>query len=223
MQVKWQDLWNQRPAYWWLILLIPVLFILNLDSSPSQDWQFESEIAVEEEASSPEGEASSLEESRSIYVDIKGAVRQPGVYEMQAESRLFDLVDQAGGLLPEAASLSINLAQRLEDQMLVYVMDQAEWQDQVNGLEQPSDTVPLQAGPLPMGDLGVSTEENLVNINTADQALLETIPGIGPAKAQTIISYRQEQGSFQTIEAIQEVSGIGVKTFEKLKDYICVN
>lgn len=152
-------------------------------------------------------------QSSIIYVEILGAIQEPGVYQLSQGSRVFDLVQEAGGLKASAYARSINQAQILEDQMSIYVLSQDELESN-HDFQTPSVldvSRPSQSG------------TDLVNINTADLSQLETLPGIGPSKAQAILDHRQKEGSFPTIEAIQEVSGIGSKTYEKLKDLICVD
>ena len=141
----------------------------------------------------------------SIRVYVSGAVLQPEVYTLPPESIVSDALTAAGGTLPDADLNRINLAKGLSDGEQVYVslIGEAPTPAPVN-----VDGAPV-VGP--------------VNINTADQTQLETLPGIGPATAQSIIAYREENGDFQTIEDIQNVSGIGPATLENLKDLITVD
>lgn len=164
-----------------------------------------------------------------IYVDIKGQVHHPGVYPLTPGSRMFDLIEEAGGLLPGAADRAINQAQVLEDQMVVLIPSNEEWLlAQTPNLDQelienPSSAINLVQGHVPGQNQDKDTSGTvLININTADQATLETLPNIGPSKAGQIIAYREQMGSFKTIEEIQEVPGIGPKTYENLKDLIQV-
>lgn len=143
-----------------------------------------------------------------IVVDVKGAVRHPGVYAMQEGDRLIDAIHAAGGYLPEADSRMLNHAMKLADEVVVYVpMNGEEWEDL------PSFQMPAALG---------KQDDGKVNINTADEKILMTIPGIGPAKAAAIIQYRTEHGSFPAPDSIMGVSGIGEKIFEKLHPYIKV-
>lgn len=162
-------------------------------------------------------ETSQVETSQSttIYVEILGAVKLPGVYQLDQGARLLDLVDLAGGLTDTAYRRSINQAQVLQDQMSIYVYSQDEIEDM--------DKLNQDLRGFDLANPNQVTETSLVNINAADLSQLQTLPGIGPAKAQAIIDYRLEHGSFQSLEAIQEVSGIGAKTFEKLKDLISLD
>lgn len=152
-------------------------------------------------------------ESENILIEIKGHVEKPGVFELPAESRLHMAVDLAGGFLPEADALSLNLAMKLTDEMSIYVPKIGE-----AAIALP----PVVASPSTTAGSGTGGD-GPVNINTADDTALMTLPGIGPSKAAAIISYRDENGPFATIDALKDVSGIGDKTFEQLKDSISAN
>ncbi|WP_042478151.1 helix-hairpin-helix domain-containing protein [Bacillus ndiopicus] len=139
----------------------------------------------------------------AVIVDVKGQVKFPGVYELTEEHRIIDAIQLAGGYTDQADTKLINHAQRLQDEMVIYVPFQG---------EEVEESVSFTASQ--------NKTSTKVNINTADEAELMTIPGIGPAKAQAIISHRNEAGKFQSIEDIKKVSGIGEKSFERIKDLI---
>lgn len=144
-----------------------------------------------------------LEDNR-IFVEVKGAVNMPGVYELAPEDRVLNAIELAGGYLPTSNSKGINHAQKVEDEMVIYVPIEGE---EVESLSL----------------LSFSGESSkLVNINTADIPLLTTLPGIGQAKAEAIIAYRNEQGIFQETADLMKVTGIGTKTFEKLESLITI-
>jgi competence protein ComEA len=143
-------------------------------------------------------------------VYVSGAVVHPGVYPLAPGARVQDALLAAGGMLPEADDLTLNLAAIIQDGQRLWVPFKT---TDVGQLPAPQDS---QAPPLQTATSGQ------VNINTADQATLESLPGIGPVTAQKIIAYRQTNGPFATIEDIQLVSGIGPATFEKIKDLIAV-
>ncbi|TKD70407.1 hypothetical protein FBF83_13195 [Pseudalkalibacillus hwajinpoensis] len=142
-------------------------------------------------------------EPELIMVDVKGAVVQPGVYEMKSVSRVKDVITRAGGFVQDADQSQLNLAGKVADEMVIYVPVVGE-----------VSTMPQ------MGNLSEGTE--LISINTADLNELQELPGIGPSKAEAIIQYREENGAFKAIEELQNISGIGEKTFEKLKDLISI-
>lgn len=143
---------------------------------------------------------------KTIFVDIKGAVKLPGLYEATEGERVFDVLEQAGGVLDIADEKQINFAQKVSDEMVIYIP--VEGEEVASHMSQPV--------------IG-SQESGKVNINRADQAELETLPGIGPSKANAIIEYREQNGNFTQIGDMKKVSGIGEKTFERLEELIAVN
>lgn len=147
-----------------------------------------------------------------IFVDVCGAVANPGVYEMDADSRVFQVIEAAGGFLPEAASASVNQAQPVSDGQQIYVPTQEEVEEgTMPAVIQQTETA---------GDSDMA--EGVVNINTADADILKSLSGIGDAKAQAILAYREEYGAFSTIEEIMQVPGIKESTFSAIKDKITV-
>lgn len=157
-------------------------------------------------------------EPSAIAVDVEGAVRTPGVYELAAGSRVADAVEMAGGLAANAARTSVNLAQKLEDGMQVYVSSKKEAKRAANG----STAVPSASAAAASSGAGAAGSSEKVNLNTASAEELQQLSGIGPALSQRIIDYREKNGSFKTIEELKEVSGIGDVRFESLKDSVCV-
>lgn len=145
-----------------------------------------------------------VKQPETIFVDIKGAVKYPNVYKMKSSDRIKQLLDKAHPT--EQAELStINLAEKLLDQKLVIIPNK---NDKVNALINNRMSSP---------QLPNNSSKSPVNINTATIEELKTINGIGESKAQAIINYREEHGSFDSIEKLKEVKGIGDKTFEKLQ------
>ena len=154
-----------------------------------------------------------------VRVYVNGAVIQGDVFELPAGSLINDAILAAGGFSDEADTRLLNLAQPLHDGMHIYVPTQEEAQDTEPPLVAvPAETPALNVG-VPAGDV---ESGRLININVADREALEALPGIGPAFAQRIIDFRTENGPFTTIEAIQDVSGIGPATFDEIKDLITV-
>ncbi|PRS38717.1 competence protein ComEA [Bacillus sp. NMCC4] len=147
-------------------------------------------------------------ESSPIFVEVKGAVKKPGVYTFQSDARVEEAVRRAGGFTSKADTVEINQAAKLEDSMMIYVRKQgeAERQTQISAADAPSGNEKSQG----------------VNVNQADAAELQTINGIGPAKAEAIITYREEHGEFQQIEDLRNISGFGEKTIERLKSELTV-
>lgn len=163
----------------------------------------EEATAVETTILAEKTEVSSTQEA-VIFVDIKGAVKNPGVYQMKSGDRVKDALDAAGGLTAEADSQKVNLAKRLEDQMVIVVPKVGEEAQEI-----PSGVTSKEA-----------SKEGKVNINTATVEELKTLRGVGEKKAEAIIEYRKKNGSFKTKEDLMKVRGIGKKLFESFQERI---
>lgn len=147
-----------------------------------------------------------------VYVDVDGAVVTPGVYRLREGARVAQAIDAAGGLTPEADVAGLNRASKVVDGQKIYVPHVGEQQ-----------TVDVVAGSGPGGaSADASVVSGLVNINTANASELQTLSGVGPAMAQSIIDERTQNGPFTSIDDLMRVSGIGEKKFAKIKDCICV-
>ena len=154
---------------------------------------------------------STEETTAMIYVDVGGEVKDPSVVELPDGSRVTDAITAAGGLTELADLTDINRAAFVSDGEKIYIPSQ------VSELEDDG----LSAGE--GGDGGTAkSSDGRININTADSTQLQELTGVGPATAEKIIDYRKQNGRFQSIEDIKNVSGIGDKTYEKLKDHIKV-
>jgi competence protein ComEA len=173
------------------------------------------EIVVYEDTESTEGKSEDVSrtateaESEVLYVYVCGAVKDPGVVELPAGSRVYEALEQAGGLTEDAADLTINQAALLEDGQQIYVPTKEEagdWTPDVGGSTADDGA-----------DAGSSGK---IHINTASLEELMTLPGIGESKAAGIIEYRESAGGFQSIEDIKNVSGIGDAVYTKIKDRI---
>lgn len=150
---------------------------------------------------------SAMSENVVIMVDIKGAVKKPGVYDITNAPRVQTAVAKAGGITSEADTVQVNLAQKLTDGQMVYVPTRG---------EVTTNTVADNKGSTSSGD------SEKVNLNTATLTELQILAGIGEKKAEQIISYREAHGGFKNIDEIKEVSGIGDKRFETIQDNITV-
>lgn len=153
-----------------------------------------------------------------IIVDISGAVVNPSVVKLKEGSRVYEAIEQSGGFTPDAYTKTINLARVIADGEKIYIptkaeMENGEAQAYSNLSQNNSSTGTFESS----GNQG-----SLININTADSAILQQLPGIGPSTAEKIINYRNEHGRFKNIDDIKNVSGIGEKTFEKFKSKITV-
>jgi competence protein ComEA len=160
-------------------------------------------IALASAAASPSSSTTAV-----LIVDVTGAVRRPGVFEFQAGDRVIDAVERAGGALERADLTLLNLAAPLTDGQQILVPKKG-------------DTVSV-IPPVGTGTTGTGTTGATVNINTADEATLETLNGVGPVLAASIIQYRTEHGPFASVDQLDEVSGIGPATLEDLRSQVTV-
>lgn len=168
----------------------------------------------QEEAQAQEMASAAEEESVAvIYVDVGGEVNQPSVVELADGSRVTDAIAAAGGLTEKADLTDINRAAFVSDGEKIFIPSQEA--DSEDGV------VSADGGSSGSGSSGRSSDGK-ININTADSSQLQELNGVGPATAEKIIDYRKQNGRFQSIEDIKNVSGIGDKTYEKLKDHIRV-
>lgn len=192
-----------RPLLVGICLVCVVLVVIALWRFwPAASGESEDFAVVDSTAQATSDEAS--QKAADIYVDVEGAVAKPGMYTLPADARVADAVSAAGGLTDEAAAPGVNLAQKLEDGMQVYVP--AEGQDAA------SDAVAAATG----------SAGSKINLNTASAEQLQQIDGIGPSLSQRIVDYRETHGRFKSVEELKEVSGIGDVRYETLKDAVCV-
>lgn len=196
-------MWDFPKKWLWLVVIIvTVLFLFFWKTNQHTE---RSVIATDVQAKDVEKKSKpkilDAKEQKKILIDMKGAVVKEGVYEMKEGDRFKDAVEKAGGFLPEADIKKVNLAQIVQDQMILYVPNKNE---QVQ-------------------DLATSSKgEGKVQINAASKEQLEKITGIGSRKAESILKYREEHGPFQKIEDLLKIDGIGVKSLEKIKDQIII-
>ncbi|MEI3606872.1 helix-hairpin-helix domain-containing protein [Pseudogracilibacillus sp. SE30717A] len=142
------------------------------------------------------------EQNETMMIDIKGEVKYPGVYEITQGTRVIDIIKEAGDFTSEADQNNINLSQILQDEMVVIV--------------------PKKGDEVTVTDFQGGSDGQKIRINQASKEEIETLNGIGPAKAQAIIDYREENGLFQKVEDLLEINGIGEKTLENFKDDIII-
>ena len=169
--------------------------------------------ATDDQGVAPEGETvkeTSETETGVIIVHVTGAVKNSGVYTLPEGSRVFHAVDEAGGALEDADLERINLAQPLYDGQPVFVPRKGD--DSLSGPEG------LISSP---GEFAAAGGQK-ININTANKSQLETLPGIGNVKAQSIISHREKNGPFRSIEELLNVNGIGEKTLDVIRELVTV-
>ncbi|HEM3661009.1 TPA: helix-hairpin-helix domain-containing protein [Streptococcus suis] len=149
-------------------------------------------------------------ESSQLVVDVKGAVAKPGLYTLEEGSRVNDAVKAAGGLTSQADPKSINLAQKLSDEAVVYVANKDE-------------NISIVASTTASSAISPEGNESKVSLNTATEADLQTISGIGAKRAADIIAYREANGGFKSVDDLNNVSGIGDKTMESIRPYVTVD
>ena len=189
-----------------------------LRDAGEQEGQIGEENALEEIPSVTENPEPSL-----IYVDVAGAVNNPGVYTFTSGDRVFQAIEAAGGFASDACTLGVNQARELADgeQLRILTIEETEQlRESGKGLDTGNNGTQVF-----QDAAAVQTEDSAsdkVNLNTADQSTLMTLPGIGESKARAIISYREAQGGFQSAEEIMQVEGIKEGVFLKIKDKIVV-
>lgn len=179
-----------------------------------------SEISREEANEESETNANSAP-NETWYVDIKGAIKVPQVVPVTPGMRVHDVVEMAGGVTGEADQSQVNLAQLVTDQMVIYVPKVGEEVSPSTEALVADSKVTESAVSESSGD--ATSDGDLVNINTADTTMLQTLSGIGEKRAADIINYRETNGLFETVDDLDQVSGIGEKTMEKLRPLITVN
>ena len=181
-----------------LVLIIGALFYFNQNKTEDNSGVSFSNISNE---TNNKDERAENRHDEKIFVDVKGAVKHPGVFETTKDKRVKDLIEEAGGLLDDADTSTLNLSQKVKDQMVIYVLKHGEKPKQIS-------------------DSSSSSNTDVININTANKEQLMKISGVGKTKAEAIIAHREKNGDFKKKEDITKVRGIGKATFEKIKDKI---
>ena len=192
-------------------LLVGGFFLLKpAPQIPVKETNLQAEVVAVSKDSSTEKEVKKEEplEQDLITVDVKGAVKSPGIYDLPVGSRVNDAVQKAGGLTEQADSKSLNLAQKVSDEALVYVPTKGE------------ESASQQTA---SGAAFSTSKDKKVNLNKAGLEELKQVKGLGGKRAQDIIDHRETNGKFKSVDELKKVSGIGAKTIEKLKDYVTVD
>ena len=214
--------------YIWIILIILLLVIFLIKDKEDN---IEEEIVKNEEINLEKNVDTTISK---IKVDIKGAVKNPGVYEVEENSRVSDVIDISGGLTNEADTSVINLSKNVVDEMVIIIYTKDEINEMKKGstsikyiekecicpklendacIENSIDNIP---------DNNSNSTNGKISLNSASIDELMTLDGIGEKKAQAIIEYRNKNGGFKSIEEILEVDGIGSATYEKIKDRLTI-
>ncbi|NQP53285.1 ComEA family DNA-binding protein [Streptococcus suis] len=208
-EYKWQI---ALPAVAGLLMATFLIFSQPAKSDQTGLTEFpQTEQASSSQEQTEETSTEVSEEPSQLVIDVKGAVVKPGLYTLEADARVNDAVEAAGGLTSQADPKSINLAQKLSDEAVVYVASKDE------NISVVTSTTASSA---------ISQDEkntSLVNLNTATEADLQTISGIGAKRAADIIAYREANGGFKSVDDLNNVSGIGDKTIESIRPYVTVD
>lgn len=203
---KWLLLGSGASIVILITLLVGIYLMVNKEPRVDTTMWEETSLTTTAEVAT---DATKERAETMIYVDIKGAVKVPKIYQLKNQQRIWDALALAGGVSEEADTTQVNYAQKVKDQMIIYVPKKGE-------------PVPQSLETLQESALAQQNQEGKINLNTATEAELQTISGIGAKKAQEIIRFRDEQGPFKTVEELKNVSGIGEKTVERLKDMLTV-
>lgn len=185
-----------------LIAIVAIVIFIYSDREQEQSSSLTANLPLEQK-NATEVKVEQKQQPTAMFVDVKGAVARPGVYEVTEYARVKDVIAMAGGLTKEADQTKVNLAAKVHDEMMIYVPAKGE-----------------VSAPVPSGDS--QGEKPKIDINSASLEEIQKIQGIGPAKAAAIIAYREEHGPFRKIEDLLNVSGIGEKSLEKMKEQIII-
>lgn len=211
-----------------IIIVILIFFISYYIYSKDEDSKI---ILQENNIIEENSKENSQNDNSNIIVHISGSVVNEGIVELKVNSRVSDAIQKAGGLKEDANISKINLAYILEDGMKIYIPsknDKEELNETVTNSEYKSDETnryvikSSETNSKDNSNKVSNSNSSKVNINNATQTELETLPGIGPSTALKILTYRKENGKFNSIDDIQNVSGIGENKFNKIKELICV-
>lgn len=186
------------------VLVIILLIVINLNKGGEEVVieNVETDTIVNQES----------EEINKIMIHIIGCINNPGVIEIQENARIIDVIEAAGGLTQEADISKVNLAYKVKDAQKIYIPSIYD--------EEEVEYINTENGSNVIVEYNEKEENAMVNINSATQTELETLPGIGPSTALKIISYREKNGRFKSIEDIKQVPGIGDVKFEGIKDML---
>lgn len=186
-----------------IVVLIGIFFFLK--DNKSEEIIIDNDFVSKEVVGLTEA---SIQQVKYIYVDITGAVNNPGVLKLEEDTRIYQAIEISGGLKAKADISGINMAAKLKDENKVYIPEIGE-------------KVVAPANSNFQSITGTGSNDK-ININTANNQELQELSGIGPSTSDKIIKYREEHGNFLSIEDIMNVSGIGIKTFDKFKEKICI-
>lgn len=216
-----------------ITITIAIAYLYYKDTYQESTQEKEPEVL---ELTTTETETPKEEIPKKVYVDIKGAIINPGVYEVEEDKKIIDVITLAGGFTENADTTLINLAKKIKDEMVIIIYTKKEVSEakikETLSLKNEDTCICPQISNDACLNAATTTKEKSsstttssnekVNINTASLEELQTLNGIGEGKAKAIIAYREENGNFSNIEDIQNVNGIGESVYEKIKDSITV-
>jgi len=226
------------------VVLILLCVVIKCRLLNNNKYQEKVDVIVENDNSLEVEDGSSDDEITDVYVDLKGEVVNPGVYMISSDKKIIDVINMAGGLTDNADTSLINLAKSVKDEMVVIIYSKndvinAKYKND-NKIKSDSIKEDILLGVVNDACLNTKSDNNKkdtsdvkdtndndisngkVNINTASISDFQKLSGIGEGRAKAIVEYREEHGSFRSIEDIKNVSGIGDSLYEKIKDYITV-
>lgn len=201
------------------IILTGIIFVLY------QNKQNKTEEVIDifiDNSNNAEEKQEIIEKKDKIIVDIKGMILNPGVYEVENDARVNDVIKMAGGLIEGADTSQINLAKIVTDEMTIIIYSSKEVLEKYKNEVCVCDCPEITNDACINNSINNSSNNEKININTATTEELMTISGIGQSKAESIIEYRNKNGNFNTIEEIKKVQGIGESLFEQIKEYITI-
>lgn len=215
-----------------IVIAIAVSSILGVIYYKKQEKEsFEINESLNPDLIKKEKKAEPKEKGRNLVVDIKGEIKNPGIYKVDKNTRVIDVIEMAGGLTEKADTSVINLSKKIVDEMIIIVYSREEVIHFVTTKEREREKLAIcNDGEVVNGACikqDTTSDENntmngKININTARVEELQTLPGIGEAKAKNIINYREKNGNFTNIEGILEVEGIGNSIYDQIKNYITI-
>lgn len=218
---------------YWKILLVGIVILVVICFAVCL--KKEKVSSLEEDVFIMEPVVENEKEVEYVYVDIKGAVKKPGVYKLEEGSRVIDVISKSGGLQKDADTSVINLSKKLEDGNVIIIytknkIEELKEQEKIVEYIEKECVCPDTNNDACLKEEDIIVEQpeveqsttSKVSLNNATLEELMTLPGIGESKAQDILDYRNIQGNFKVIEDIKNVKGIGDALFEKIKDYITI-
>lgn len=223
-----------------LSIAIVLLFFLNsyFKSAKQEIQKDETEELIFKEETKEEEKEKQDNQIENVFVDIKGAIANPGVYELEQNKKVIDVVNLAGGFLENANTTTVNLAKKVTNEMVIIIYTNEEIKKAMLDGTTAKVIDNTCVCPVLKNDACINKNETKkdtttksneqegltepININTATASDFDKLPGIGASKAESIVQYREKNGPFEKIEDLKEISGIGDALFEKIKDYITI-